>query len=273
MKTRICPAVLVHGWKSGPGVWKTLISRLTEESVPYWNFDFTGMGNVHPGEISAALQQFIGEMRIRHAYEGPIDIISHSTGGFVVRYMLEVLDGSERSERVRQFIGLGSPNNGSSMAELFNDPVYGNEILHTLAGVFVPRRYDPSQDFIVQALRPGSETTAKLLAAGIRSDVRYRMIVTENRILQEEFFPPFQGKTWEFQNGTWNISYAGDGVVPHVDSYLPGAGFDILPAEPFTGTIPPGLYCHTMLPGNPEIIDRIVTYLRDPATVPYRICE
>lgn len=231
------------------------------------------MGNIHPAAISAALRRFITEMRISHGYEGPVDIVSHSTGGFIVRHMLEILDGKERSERVRQFIGLGPPNNGSSMAELFNDPVYGKEILRTLAGVFVPRRYDPAEDLIVQALRPGSEETTELRAAGTRSDVLYRMIVTENRTMQEAFFPPFQGRTWEYRNDGWRTTYTGDGVISHSDAHLPGAGFDILPAEPFTGTIPPGRYCHIMMPGNPEIIDRIVLYLRDPATLPHRICE
>ncbi|NYT06291.1 MAG: alpha/beta fold hydrolase [Methanomicrobiales archaeon] len=273
MNTCSSPAVLVHGWKSSPAVWKKLASRLAAESIPCWNFDFSGMGNVHPAAIAQALQQYIAEMRAGSGYRGPVDIISHSTGGFIVRYMLEVLDGKGKSERVRQFIALGPPNNGSAMAELFNDPVHGKEVLATLAGVFVPRKYNPAEDLIVQALRPASATTAELRSAGTRGDILYRMIVTENRAQNEAFFPPFQGRTWEYENGRWHTSYAGDGVISHADARLPGAGLDVLPADPDRCMVPPQRYCHIMMPANPEIIDRIVCYLQDPATAPHRICE
>ena len=46
-------------------------------------------------------------------------------GPGVSEYMLEILDREEQNVEVRQLIGLGPPNNGSSIAELFCDPVHG----------------------------------------------------------------------------------------------------------------------------------------------------
>ena len=52
-----------------------------------------------------------------------------------MRYLLEVTDGTERIQKVRQLIDLGLPNNGSALAELFHDPKRGEEIINKLTVV------------------------------------------------------------------------------------------------------------------------------------------
>jgi hypothetical protein len=54
-----------------------------------------------------------------------------------------VVDGTEQTQAVRQLIGLGPPNNGSALAELFHDPKRGEEIINRLTVVFVPKGFDP----------------------------------------------------------------------------------------------------------------------------------
>ncbi len=130
-------------------------------------------------------------------WPGPVDIVSHSMGTCIVRYLLEVTDGTERSQKVRQLIGLGPPNNGSALAELFHDPKRGEEIINKLTGVFVPRGFDPASDRIVQDVRPGSAVMQRLRTAGLRSDIIYRIIVTTNPEDSLGFFPWFDGRTWE----------------------------------------------------------------------------
>ncbi len=267
-----CPVVLVHGWKSHPRVWKDLCSRFEEASITYWNFSHAGL-DTPPAQIAGCLRDFIRDQRERSGYFGPVDIVCHSAGTCIVRYMLEIQDGTSRQERVRQLIALGPPNNGSSMAEIFNHPEYGPEIVEVLAGVFVPRDYDPALDPIVQEIRPNSRTIAELRAAGIRSDIRYRLILSENRTRTPDLFPHLNGKTWAFlPDGTWGLTYAGDGIIPHTDSYLPGAGVDILPSAPELLSASPARYSHIALPNNPEVIDRILIYIRTPSTVPGAIC-
>jgi triacylglycerol lipase len=267
------PVVLVHGWKSGPEIWKDLASKLEEESIPYWNFSFTGMENSEPVAIAAALRDYIRDTRRRLGYYDYIDIVCHSTGSFIVRYMLEVIDGVSKEEKVRFFIGIGPASNGSSMAELFNDPVHGSEVLRNLEGVFVPRKYKPEEDLIVQGLRPGSPENMEIRTSGTRDDIMYRVIVSSNEDCCPVFFPPFNGRTWVFgKDGSWDTTFRGDGVVAHADSFIPGAGADIIPKDQERFGSGPFRYCHIMLPKNKEVIERITEYLTDPDTEPEFFC-
>ena len=273
MQRERCPAVLVHGWKSHPGVWKRLIPHLEAAAIPYQVFDHSSMSDATPAEIAAVFRDYLAQVRDETGYAGPVDMVCHSMGTCIARYLLEVIDGGRREERVRQLIGLGPPNNGSSMAELFNDPEYGPEVIDRLAGVFVPRNYDPADDVIVQEFRPGSRTITALQSAKARNDIAYRLVLAANLTATPAFFPCFQGKTWTFgPDGEWRTTYAGDGIVPHTDSYLPGAGLDILPADPAGLASHPEQYCHIGLPRNPEVMARVMEYLQDPATRPQGMC-
>jgi len=258
------PVVLVHGWKSHPGIWNRLVPRLREEKIPFWNFDQTPLNGASVEEIAVALQKGIAKTREEREYFGDIDIICHSMGTCVARYMLEVIDGTAHREQVRQLIGIGPPNNGSALAELFNHPRYGQEIITKLSGIFVPHGYDPARDLIVQQFRPYSPTMTTLTSAGIREDISYRIICAGNLSRTPAFFPAFYGKTWEGSPASgWQQTYAGDGIVPHSDSILPGATLDILPHDPSVLEHSSDEYCHIKLPRNQEVIDRIIGYLKN----------
>lgn len=267
-----CPVVLVHGWKSHPRIWDQLVEVLEGRSVPCWTFDHSRMKGAGLETIAESLQEFMRELRKNMDFSGPVDIICHSMGTGIARYLLEVMDGTARKERVGQLIALGPPNNGSSLAELFFNPRVSPRILQVLGGVFVPRRFNPAEDIIVRQFRPGSEAMKTLRSAGTRKDISYRLILTENRDSNPAFFPPFRGKTLISFKGGWDTTYAGDGIVPHVDSFLPGAGYDILPADPASLQQDPDLYCHLHLPRNPEVIHRISDYLCDPYARPMKCC-
>jgi len=258
------PVVLVHGWKSHPSIWNRLVPRLQHENIPFWNFDQTPLNGASVEEIATTLQSTITAVREERRYTGSIDIVCHSMGTCIARYMLEVLDGKARNEQVRQLIGIGPPNNGSALAELFNHPVYGKEIITKLSGVFVPHGYDPADDLIVQQFRPGSPTMQTLAAAGLHEDITYRIICAENLTRAPGFFPSFNGKTWEASpSGGWQETYAGDGIVPHSDSVLTGAAVEILPANPAVLEGCSDDYCHIRLTRNPEVVDRVMGYLKN----------
>mgnify|MGYP001178261450 CR=1 FL=1 len=263
------PVVLVHGWRSHPGIWNRLTPVLSDSAVPFWRFDHTAMQGAGTEAIALALRDYIHEKREEAGYGGPVDIICHSMGTCIARYLLEVLDGGAREEEVRLLVGIGPPNNGSAMAELFNDPERGPEVIRSLAGVFVPQGYNPGDDTIVQEFRPGSRTVTALRAAGTRDDIAYRILLAANLTGTPAFFPAFGGQTWEIApDGEWRATYAGDGIVPHTDSYLPGAWMDVLPADPANLARHPEQYCHTMLPRNPEVVARIMEYLCSPDAGP-----
>ena len=258
------PVILVHGWNSHPGVWNRLITRLDAAHIPYSRFSHEKMAHESLPHIAKALKDHVRYYRDETGYDGPLDTVSHSLGTCITRYCLEVMDGTEHKEHVRQLIGIGPPNNGSALAQLFNDPEHGAMIINRLTGVFVPAGFDPEKDEMVQDVRPKSRVMADLRTAGIRKDILYRIIVTGNPEGTPDFFPLFSGKTWEIgDDGRYRQTFAGDGVVAHSESVLPGISLDIIPPGPdASGQYPrPDLFCHINLPKNPAIIDRIMQYL------------
>jgi pimeloyl-ACP methyl ester carboxylesterase len=266
--------VLVHGWNSYPGVWSKLVARLEEKSIPAWNFDHSTLRGASVTDIAISLQTYIREMRKKTGWDKNIDLVCHSMGTFAARYFVEVVDGKNWGEKVRQVIGIGPPNNGSALAELFNSPIHGPEIMESLAGRFVSRDFTPAGDTIVQECRPGSRILKRLRKAGMRPDILYRVIIATNKKGNPALFPPLQGKTWEMSaDGKWKTTYDGDGIITRAEANLPGAGMDIVPVDAASLEIRPYDYCHIRLPRNAEVIDRIMEYLLDPDTQPQGFCE
>ena len=269
-----CPVVLVHGWKSHPGIWNRFTPLLARESLTTWIYGYDTLDNPSLADIASGLRAFITDKRDETAYDGPLDFVCHCMGTVVARYLLEVMDPVARREQVRLLIGLGPPNNGSSIAELFHDPDHGPDMIERLTGVFIPEGYDPVSDRIVREFRPGSGPMRRLRSARLRADISYRLILTENRPAVPEFFPTFAGRTWQFCEALgWQMTCQGDGIVPHTDSVLPGAGLDILPLRPDGLGDFPYQYCHFNLPRNDEIMGRVLEYLRDPGLSPLLFCH
>ncbi|MEI7434347.1 MAG: acetyltransferase [Methanomicrobiales archaeon] len=259
------PVVLVHGWKSHPGIWNKLILRLSEEDISFWNFDHVAMDDISLEEIAIGLQHYVNLKREETGYSGSIDMVSHSMGTCIARYLLEVVDGQEKNENVRQLIGIGPPNNGSAMAELFNHPDHGPRVIDTLKGVFVPEGYIPADDMIVQEFRPGSRTMKTLARAGLRNDIAYRIILSTNLTQTPDLFPQFKGKTPEIlPDGTWHLTWEGDGIVTHSDSHLPGAEIVILPKDMGNFNQFPDHYSHSKLPRNSEVVEQVIRFLKKP---------
>lgn len=259
-----CPVVLVHGWNSHPGVWNRLAPRLEAQSRPCWRFDHSRLVNHGLHGRAAALASFIGAQRDESGYEGPIDIVCHSFGTCIAREYLEVADGSTRQERVRRLIGLGPPNNGSALAELFSNPGQGPAFIRQLAGVFVPQGFDPLADPIVQDVRPNAPAMKRLRSAGLRPDIFYHVIVTGNPEGDPGFFPWFGGRTWEQDGSMEQPVLEGDGCIAHSESALPGVPLELLVPEP-DGPVPPLHFCHIHLPRNPRVIERVISCLSDQA--------
>ncbi|MEN6610187.1 MAG: alpha/beta fold hydrolase [Methanoregulaceae archaeon] len=264
MTRTICPVVLVHGWNSHPGIWNRLVPVLKESEIPVWSFDHSGLKDALPEESAVSLLDFIRLKRRETRYTGPLDLICHSMGTGIGRYLIEILDRKERAEEIRQLIGIGPPNNGSALAQLFSDPELGPRIIHTLEGVFVPKGFSPEDDVIVQEFRPGSRTMRDLKQAGIREDVTYRILAAANQTRDPAFFPWFEGKTWETGPGrSWQLTYAGDGVVANSESALPGINPEIIANRSMASGIKPNQYCHILLPRSPEIIQKIHYYVEN----------
>jgi len=257
------PVVLVHGWKSHPGIWNRLAPRLAESAIPVWNFDHVHLDNQPLEQSSHGLWQCIRQMRREYSYDGSIDIVCHSMGTCIARFLFEVLDGETRCEKVRHLIGIGPPNNGSAMAELFNHPRHGPEVIRKLTGIFVPEGYVPGEDVIVQEFRPGSRTMKRLAGAGPRPDISYHIILATNPDENPDLFPPFSGQTPELMpDGSWRLTWSGDGIVTHSDSLMPCAEVVMLPMDPGNFRAHPDHYSHIKLPRNEEVVGEVLRLLK-----------
>ena len=95
------PVILVHGWNSHPGIWKKLVVHLEAAGIQYGSFDHSGMRDLSLPEISGALLEYIRTIRDENGWSGPADIVSHSMGTCIVRYLLEVTDGVGHNQNPR----------------------------------------------------------------------------------------------------------------------------------------------------------------------------
>mgnify|MGYP001217575816 CR=1 FL=1 len=258
------PVVLVHGWNSHPGIWNKLSPRLVKEGVPVWRFDFSTLQRPTIPAVAQALDAYILTLREACGYTGAIDIVCHSLGTCAARYYLEVMDGQSGAGTVRKLVGLGAPNTGSALAELFFDPEKGPEIRKTLAGIFVPVGFDPAADPLVCDVRFESTVMQDLTGAGLRADIEYHEIVTKNDGQDPAFFPWFHGKTWERDDsGAFHASFCGDGIVSNKESALPGITPDLIPSTG-PGALPHVQYCHIHMPRNPVVMDHVLRTLHHP---------
>lgn len=260
------PVILVHGWNSHPGVWKHLAFHLEAEQISYCRFDYSSMKCASLPDIAKSLQNFIQKCRDEHGWIGQVDIVAHSLGTCIIRYLLEVMDRNDRKEEVRQLIGIGPPNNGSALAELFNHPEMSSAIIQCLSDVFIPDMFDPAVDQMIQDVRPDSRIMMELSSAGLRSDIRYRIILSSNPEAAPEFFPWFEGKTWMIgEDGSFQVTFEGDGVIAYQEALLPGVSIDLLSPSPGgdEGFPLPDQFCHLYMPRNPVVIRMIMRYLLD----------
>ncbi|OPY35689.1 MAG: hypothetical protein A4E35_02260 [Methanoregula sp. PtaU1.Bin051] len=225
-------------------------------------------------ETAAVLGTFITTVREDAGWDSEIDIICHSVGTCIARHLLEVIDGTERQERVRQLIGLGPSNKDSALAELICNPQFGPGIIDRLTGVFVPKGFNPDKDPLVQDVHPSRSVMKALRASGIRKDIYYRVIVTANPTGIPAFFPNFSGETYDSsEDGTVRMTRNGDGIVTPRESELPEVTLDVLPAgnESDKPLPAPDQYSHIRLSRNPVVIDQMMKYCYD--FVKKRLCR
>lgn len=262
------PVILVHGWNSHPGVWNRLSPLLEKDGVPVWKFDFSRLGRPSIPAVASLFGTFLDTRRDESGWQGDIDIVCHSLGTCAARYYLEVMDPSSQEGLVRQLIGLGAPNTGSALADLFLDPTRGRAIRRTLGGIFVPEGSDLSEDPLVRDVCHGSRVMKEFDEAGLRRDISYRMIVTENTGQDPAFFPWLDGLTWERDDrGGFARTPCGDGIVSNRESALPGIIPDCIRSTG-SGNPVPVQFCHINMPRNPVVMDRVIRYLRQ-APVPH----
>lgn len=104
--------LLIHGWTGAPDTWDVFIHKINNEPnhlsyTHYWTFGYNSSKSITTNAeiLKSLLKEYSGQ--------ATIDIVSHSMGGLVSRYLVEQLDGVQYIQRI---VFLGTPHTGAEMA-------------------------------------------------------------------------------------------------------------------------------------------------------------
>jgi triacylglycerol lipase len=112
------PILFVHGYLENESLWSTMIRNFetegwTREELNNWRYN-TRQSNVTTArEVERKVAEILTRTRA-----AKVDIVSHSMGGLNTRYYLKNLRGTEK---VDDWVSLGGPNHGTSVAELCSE--------------------------------------------------------------------------------------------------------------------------------------------------------
>lgn len=131
------PIIFVHGYSGSTSNWNTMVSRFTGSGYPsskLYRFGYNSL--VYSNKTSASqLSTYVNSVRANNG-NAAVSIIAHSNGGLVSRWFRAKLGGTAK---MRRFITLGTPHNGTSWAYGCYSPAcyemhYGSSFLYELAG-------------------------------------------------------------------------------------------------------------------------------------------
>ena len=111
------PVVLVHGLGGNRGAWLPL--RLFLKMNGHRRVYAFGYEEGTIEEHAQRLRDFIDAVR-RATGEAQVDLVCHSLGGLISRYVIQRLD---RADAVRNLITVATPNRGTYAAQYANTPV------------------------------------------------------------------------------------------------------------------------------------------------------
>jgi triacylglycerol lipase len=107
------PVLLVHGLGEDASMWKRWEELLTNDGIQYYTITFQesddkcGTALAHALELGKRIDEIIGSNP-----SGQVNIVGHSKGGIDARVFL-----ANGTQSVANLIMIGTPNNGTPMAE------------------------------------------------------------------------------------------------------------------------------------------------------------
>jgi triacylglycerol lipase len=109
------PIVFVHGFGGSGAIWTTMIDRLkadgwTDTPLVTWTYDSNQSNVTIAQQLQAKVDSLLAAVGAKK-----VDIVSHSMGGLSARYYSKNLGGSEK---IDAFVALGTPNHGTTVANL-----------------------------------------------------------------------------------------------------------------------------------------------------------
>jgi pimeloyl-ACP methyl ester carboxylesterase len=225
------PVILVHGYGIDGGYfhrWKdarlppadTIAGRLSQSRAVF-AMDVPNTGDIR---VSSALFERLADHVIDHLGVNEVDAIGHSMGGLIIRHFLQFRDQQEPL-RLRRYVTLGSPLEGSVIAEVALRP---NNVLLALVGLIQAARFLGQETALLECdLAPLVDTlmtpAARQLAdpqgqlglwsndaAPVRHDPNYLPILGTNPISLGDMVLPGVDAVSSLLTNPWFLTRFGD---------------------------------------------------------------
>ena len=109
------PVLLIHGLLSNPDTWNTMKDRLEREGYIVESWDYAPGPETATGNINIYAKRLKNHIESDYKDVEKLDIVAHSMGGLITRAYLKHENGNTK---IRKFIMIGTPNNGSELCRL-----------------------------------------------------------------------------------------------------------------------------------------------------------
>ena len=107
------PIILIHGLWNTSSIFSSITSKLDDVGIEYYAPTLKhSFGMTSIVDLTILLNNLILE---KYGFEKEIDILGFSMGGIIGRYWIKKFNGYRRT---RRFISVGSPHNGTLVAQL-----------------------------------------------------------------------------------------------------------------------------------------------------------
>lgn len=116
LRSRKC-VLLVHGLNDTRAIFQTMAPSLIK--LGWWVYDLNLLPSNGELPLDKLAQQVADYVNVTFTPEQKLSLIGFSMGGIVSRYYIQRLGGIER---VKTFISIASPHQGTWMAHLFQSP-------------------------------------------------------------------------------------------------------------------------------------------------------
>jgi pimeloyl-ACP methyl ester carboxylesterase len=128
-ETEPLPVLLIHGYKSGPGVWNQWLPELQEDGIRAKPVRFPiddpcGSSESHAQQLERIVQDFKTETG-----KDKVNIVAHSKGGLDARVYLS---NNPSNDDVSKLIMIGTPNLGSPAATITRDYAFNALLFYPL---------------------------------------------------------------------------------------------------------------------------------------------
>jgi triacylglycerol lipase len=129
------PVVLIHGTISSKTVWQDLVSLLRDDGFVVFAPDYGRHGTAEIRQSAGDVAAYIGQVLAATGAE-KVDIVAHSQGGLLARYLVNELDFADR---VHHLVTLSAPHHGTTLNAQLTSLISANDLAAKVAEQTVVR--------------------------------------------------------------------------------------------------------------------------------------